>query len=498
MANGRPKGFVAADLPDVFVSYARVDDDAVEGVETGWVTRFVRDLENSLQHQLGTRAFHVWMDHQLETNAEVTEEIMAKVRGSAALLVVLSPGFLNSRWCQRELKQFLDEVARRGGRGPAGVFLVELNEVDREQRPEALLNLNARSFWERDPATKVPRRMGFPVRDPVRGNDKPYWDLCERLGYDLSRELQARRERAAGVAAPAPPVATVFLAQVTEDLDRQRESVRDRLLQEGFAVLPEADRLYDRDEAKCREEVETDLKQAALFVQLLSGVPGRVLRGSTWTVAALQLDRAAALNVPRIRRRDRAIDPAVVEAEAPGHAALLQGPDVLTLGLEEFKAEVVKRLRALLTPPAAPPDRPPGKIVFVNAAPDDLALAAAVQPLLKQSNVAVDPPRLVAPNSPAELREYLQDKLTDCDGVLLIYGRCPPTWVSGQLRHSWKILAQRAGAPPALAVYRLPPPDAKQPVDFDVPNLLNLQGTGAPAAADLQPFFNTLWGGVAK
>jgi hypothetical protein len=96
------------------------------------------------------------VDHQLEVNARVTSDIDAQVRDSAILLVVLSPGFLDSPWCERELKQFLSrEACRRKGPG-SRVFLVECDKVEVADRPPALANLNASRFWDVYPENKVP------------------------------------------------------------------------------------------------------------------------------------------------------------------------------------------------------------------------------------------------------------------------------------------------------------------------------------------------------
>src|SRR5262245_55172399 len=107
-------GYVHKDQPDIFVSYAQVDDKAVPGVTTGWVSYLVQTLEVVLARHLGRReAFELWMDHQLSINAELTPEIQCKVRNSAVLIVILSPGHLASQWCQDELNWFLQEIGRR-------------------------------------------------------------------------------------------------------------------------------------------------------------------------------------------------------------------------------------------------------------------------------------------------------------------------------------------------------------------------------------------------
>jgi hypothetical protein len=236
-----------------------------------------------------------------------------------------------------------------------------------------------------------------------------------------------------------------LLAEVTDDLEDQRAEVRVYLEQAGFQVLPKD--LYPRDEAAFRAAAEADLKRSALFVQLLSELPGKKLAGSSKTVVACQHECANGLAIPRIQWRAREIDPKVVAAKNPEHGALLGGPDVLALGLEVFKAHVVQRVQELTRPPkaaSAPPvAAPPGPLVFVNAEQADLQRAEEVARVLGHLGAWVDLP-LRSPNvTPSRVRADLDRKLKDCQAFVLIYGQSPSTWVSQQLRRSRKVFIQK-------------------------------------------------------
>ena len=132
-------GYVHPDYPDIFISYAHVDDALDPGEDEGWVTTLVRFLKNRLARKLGREdSYELWMDHQLPGNAVVTPEIDAKVRNSAVIVIVLSPGYLKSTWCGREMTLFLDEEVRRRRGTTSGVLIVELDKVE---RPPALAEL---------------------------------------------------------------------------------------------------------------------------------------------------------------------------------------------------------------------------------------------------------------------------------------------------------------------------------------------------------------------
>jgi hypothetical protein len=137
--------------------------------------------------------------------------------------------------------------------------------------------------------------------------------------------------------------ACVYLAEPTDDLEREYESVRDSLAAAGADVFPW--RSHDaRDADSFAKAMQSDLSRSIAFVQLLSEVPGRRLPAkSSVRIPAFQYSVAAAAKLPILQWR-KPISRVDVE---PAHEALLFGPDVLAGPLEEFKNELISRLKAL-------------------------------------------------------------------------------------------------------------------------------------------------------
>src|SRR5262249_21635786 len=87
-------GYVHPDKPDIFLSYAHVDDepDPAFPDRPGWVTTLVRVLEKRLAQKLGrVDSYGLWRDAQLAGHVELTPEILGRLRDAAVLLLVLSP-----------------------------------------------------------------------------------------------------------------------------------------------------------------------------------------------------------------------------------------------------------------------------------------------------------------------------------------------------------------------------------------------------------------------
>ena len=116
----------------------------------------------------------------------------AEVTSSAILLVVLSKGYLKSEWCDRELKLFLDEEARRRSESPsaARVFVIE---TDRVEIPDPLEDVIRQRFWVEHPddpgETKL---LGYPRPDHRDPDHKPFYARLNSLVCDLAEALEVR------------------------------------------------------------------------------------------------------------------------------------------------------------------------------------------------------------------------------------------------------------------------------------------------------------------
>ena len=85
---GSGMGYVENDKPDIFLSYARVDDEPLDG-PIGWVTELSRKLKKLVDAKLGNIGdCEIFMDHELATGAYLSRALEAKIRGSALLLTV--------------------------------------------------------------------------------------------------------------------------------------------------------------------------------------------------------------------------------------------------------------------------------------------------------------------------------------------------------------------------------------------------------------------------
>jgi hypothetical protein len=455
-------GYVHPDKPDIFLSYAHVDDepDPAFSDRPGWVTTLVRCLEKRLARKLGrVDSYDVWRDAKLAGHVDLTPDIIGRLRDAAVLLLVLSPAYLASEWCRLELRMFCEALrGRKAGRGR--IFVVEFDRVDPKRKFPELADVKGYRFWVEDPDTRNPETLGYPI---VREKDEDYHKRVNDLCIELVRQLEALKQcehpAPESVATPGPDTRPhVYLAEVTEDLDTRRDAVHRHLDQAGFRVLPDAEPSHDDPEAY-RVAVDAGLARSVVFVQLLSETPGRRFKGSELSYVALQHERAVATRMPVLQWRSRQLD-AGSEEIPEDHRQRLSGPTVAATDLSEFKSLVVETVKKLTAPSSQAHDQvalgETDKLVFVDAEETDLEAARAIIGFFEAHGIGALPP--VRGATPESIRTALKTRMLACDGMVLVHGT-NPDWPVLQWTHFRKIKAEREAPIRAIGLCDLPPPE---------------------------------------
>ncbi|MGT2475133.1 TIR domain-containing protein [Paraburkholderia terrae] len=449
---------------DVFISYAHIDNEPF-GAERGWVSAFADDLAKVLRRGLGCNTPSIWMDHALTGNQPFTQKIEDALRSSATLLVVASPAYLKSDWCTRERNAFLSTVREKSA---SRIFRIDLDRLNRDDFPAEFGELLGYTFWGPD-CNGNPRTFGMPVNDAQR--EPEYITALTKLRMELGAELTRIHSMESATEVVAPPVATIFLAEVTDDLDAQREALSTYAKQANLRVLPETLYPYN-DVAEYRRRMAADLKESKVFVQLLSELPGKKPQGWDARLPALQYEEAKKTGLAILQWRGRELDTARMDIADMPHRVLLVGPDVRACGSGEFKRAVVEEATR---PPKLVTGKAPSSniLVFVNSDSPDRDIADDVCRILKSEGVGYSMPIYDEQTKPADVRADLELNLSMCDGLIVVYGHTPVTWVRRQLAQGHKILSQRDQPLTVLGLVEGPPP-SKQDVGFQLPNMLSL------------------------
>lgn len=388
----------------LFVSYAHVDNKPMPGVKNGWVTELVRALTNIVEGELGRPDdFNPWMDHELHGNDAVTPTIERALLNSDTILLVLSPAYLASSWCTKELTGFLERHGIESGR----VFMVEFNPVE---RPEALRDLLGFRFHEVDPEGRI-TKLGWPQPNPAQ---MLYYERVDDLGRALAGKI---RELNDGDDADPPrtPERTVLLAPVSDDLRKERDALRRALEQERIAVLPENG--YYRLDA-LDDQLKSDLAKADLYVQLISdavgaGLPAHYHRHAADTSLPRRLWHAPSVELDTVADDD--------------HRALFEDQTLIVSDLTELQGEILKALRP---EPVKPPLE--GKL-FIHHAPEDEHHVGAITRWLADHHLRFNLPMPKATEiSVSDRREDITRNLLQCEQLLFLFCEAEEAWLDQQ------------------------------------------------------------------
>ena len=275
---------------DIVVSYAYVDNEIFEGTQKGWVTNLVNILKTKVAQKLGRAdAFSLWIDYEKQGTLE-------HLKSSATLVVILSPGYLLSSQ-YLELSTFLEHINTDSGR----VFVVEYSEI--EERPSQLNDLRGYRFWSRNDAGKI-RTLAIPQPNP---HELEYYNLIEDLGNELVGQLKQLKATTSQYDIPhIPPRTTVFLAEVTDDLQDQRNQIKRYLEQYNIQIVPDNMYFFPENNTQLQQAITADLQKSTLFIQLLS--QSKPFRPPGMSTPLLQYEYAKTAKLPILQWCDPQLD----------------------------------------------------------------------------------------------------------------------------------------------------------------------------------------------
>lgn len=494
---------------DIFISYAHIDDMSPFGEEKGWIDLLHERLSVLLAQALGYEP-RIWRDgHRLQGNDELSGAIGAGVTRSLLLLPVISPRYVQSDWCNREMEAF--HAAQAGHGPPVGspgfrsrVFKVVKTPLPAhlsEREPAHIRNLIGYQFYGEDESSGVLQEFS------PAPTDKQYWRTLNRLVSDIKQTLielkhspparppatisapapaahtpapQAATTPAAAMHAPAAsngsPTRFVYLAETTGDLAREREDVRDELRQRGYGVLPER-RLPLEERRLIEEAVRADLARCSLSVHMVGPRYGSTPEDDPASVVQIQerlaAERAAAggslqrllwtppgLGTPALEITD-ARQKAFVETL---HAGLTAGAELLQTTLEDLKTRAVEKLAALEKAQAAAASGPAGnrrqklKQVYLICENRDREFVRPIRQYLFREKFEVIT-WLEGDATAERLTEYHRKNLRECDAALIYFGSGDEPWVRKNLEdlekaygygrdEDWAASAVFVGQPP--------------------------------------------------
>jgi len=477
---------------DIFISYGHLDDEDPAGDVKGWVDLLVERLPRLISNNLGYQPA-IWRDERtLKGNDLLTAAIHEGVYHSLLFIPIVSPRYVQSDWCRRELEAFARTPTPAGAPAHRSrIFKVIktpllFNLAKRE--PEQLRELLGYSFYEMD--GDMPVEFGAEV---MPNKDPRYWTALRRLAWDISNMLATFKlepESAEPIVVPAPktvftnsgPTETstissastngskkfVYLAESTSDLSQERELVRDELRQRGYGVLPE-EKLPCEELQQTQAAIRDSLARCVLSVHLIGKRYGSTPEDCANSMVSIQEELA---------RQRTASDPKFfnvlwmppglmmppLEITDERHKAFVtalqnrvgDGAELLQTSIEDLKTRVIEKLSPPPQPAAHARNRSKLKQVYLICENRDRGFVRPIKEYLFKQNLEII---TWQDGDPGKLMDYHHKNLRECDAALIYFGNGDEPWVRKNLEdlekaygygreHDWSACAVYVGEPP--------------------------------------------------
>ncbi len=253
-------------MHEICVCHTPADNEPAPGQNQGWVSELVADIESRIGQMLGrndifsVKPVHIWMADSFER--------------AGFLVIVLSGEFLRSQWCNPETGPFMKMIEERTQKG-SRVYIVELDNIEYNDRPAVLRNIPGYRFWYSDKE----RHNQIPVYPkPAKGDPDffQFYRIINDLCRDISEEIRRISQYASkGIWQEAHPEKTLEIAQKTKvfichaDGDSEiAEKLFDDLKEHDIEPWMESKDI--RAGQNKRVVIRQAIKSASYFIALLS------------------------------------------------------------------------------------------------------------------------------------------------------------------------------------------------------------------------------------
>ena len=455
---------------DVFISYAHLDDKPLDEGAKGWITDFHKLLETRLNQTIGYE-INIWRDEKLTGNEVFAPEIESQLPKLKVMVSIITPRYLGSDWCKRELDTFYRAAAETGGisiGNKSRIFKIVKTPVDHdviEHLPEGIHKIFDEildyKFYIQEPSTGKFKEL---CRDNWVDNAirQEYMNKLDDVVQDMANLIK----KINNTEDTEITKKKIYLAETSYDLQTYRDNLARELQEGGFMILP--DKNIPNVIDKYSAGVERFLDQSILSVHLISTTNYAAQpEGTDKSTVILQNEIAAQKSEHNNLSRLIWIPPAAVNAstnqrmigqqkafvdELKTNAEFQKGADILEGPLEELKQaifdtvkrleaeekarqdavkeleEKTKKLAAALpsTVPAGFKNKEP-RLIYLVCDQRDLDNTRPIEDMLMESGNEILLP--LFDGDQAQLRQAHLDNLKICDAVIIYYGAGNYRWV---------------------------------------------------------------------
>ena len=444
---------------DIFISYAHIDDESLIADKKGWVTEFQRALEIRLGQLMGVKPV-IWRDPALQGNHIFDREIVDQFSKVAIMISILTPRYIKSDWCIKEVTEFHQVCQQNLGfvvNNKARVFKIVKTPVNYDLHPDIIRNILGYEFYATDPNTNRVKEFS-----PIFSHtEKGYWEKLDDLANDICvflEELKATSGPGTAGHVPQPQqsnkkVKNIFLSESSYDTRDLRDSLKRELQGHGYNILPYGQLSLVAPELKAN--VAEFMKESQLSIHLVGSSYGIVPEGTEKSIVEIQNEIGAANsvanNMPRLIWMPDNNEPSddrqkkFIKELTGGNKEAIAGADIVVGAIEDFKSIIhdkLKEMEAQHAPAAAKPvetaaEEITSKMVYLICDMEDMEIIRPLEDFLFDNGVEVVLP--IFEGDESQIREDHIENLKNCKGVIIFYGNGNELWLRTKMRDFMKI-----------------------------------------------------------
>ena len=434
---------------DIFISYAHIDDEALIEGEKGWITEFHRALEIRLSQLLGERP-NIWRDSRLDGNHVFSDEIISQFPKVALLVSILTPRYVKSEWCVKEVLEFKKASDRNIGveiNNKSRIFKVIKTPVELEQHPKVIQGLLGYDFFRIDKDTNRVKEFSKVFGSE---NQQLYWSRLNDIAHDIADLLKEMKssESIHNITKEEGP--KVYLAESSFDQKEHRDSIKRWLMDNNYTVLPNHNLPLVVDEYT--DEVTTTMSECELSIHIVGASYGLVLEGTSDSKSVIQNKIGSKLSTERQLKRIIWSPPENVGSDQrqidflgniKANPEFQRGADYLITPLEDLKFAIKDKMTQKkekyaenLSTEMSPDGVVPAQVYLICDEADLEQIIPVEDYLFDQGFEVIIP---VFEGKQSELRADHQENMKNCDAVIIYFGAGSDLWVRTKVRDLIKI-----------------------------------------------------------
>lgn len=504
---------------DIFINYDHDDNKAPIPTYRGWIDTMHESLLTRLTQLIGERPA-IWRDVLMGGNDPLSDTIVLRLSKTAFLVSVLSPSYVNSKWCKRELNEFYKRAAENGGikiNNRSRIFKVMKTPIGDDPRVDPLEG----SDLPHELRTLLQESLGYEFyeTDTMSGKLREFWpelgpdylkkflDRLEDLAQDIKEFIKSQQT------IPSEPsyATSIYLAETTPELAGERNEIKRTLQLHNYCVLPDENLPFE--DSAFEERVRGYLEQSTLSIHLI---------GSDHTIIPAEeqlrskLDLKHQLAAERVsRQHELAMDhgyknsqysrliwmPEGLRAQEKSYqqfiAYLQNDPDVYEgaevlcgIKLEDLKTLIQKKLKYRREEDAGGAGR---KRIYLVCDRQDLG---AVTPLRSYLERERQYEVLLPFKEESEVVSGHKDNLRVCDAVLVFYGGADT--IGYKLKDLGRVSVIRNNRPLLAKGVYVGGPETEQKRSFHTEQALVMKSFGEFSPKSLEPFLQQIEHSLGK